>query len=159
MSKSIKSGIAEVKFSRDPDDFFTGFLSAVAPQTLRVLQDTVAELEAEAQRDWPVRQPRLIRKNGKVVGEKPTSQGSVNKFETGYAVSADNELVAFVRNNAPYAWAIKMGVESVNKRGEDINLSLGSRVANEVLFKPAKRQANKVAKALADDLTDGIKRS
>lgn len=159
MTTTIKSGIAEVKFARDPEDFFTGFLSKVAPQTLAILQDTVRELERDAQRDWPVRQPKLIWEKKRVVGERPTTQGSVNKFETGYTVTASNEFVAFVRNAAPYAWAIKMGVESVNKQGQDINLSLGARVANEVMFKPAKKQANRVAEALASDLTDGIKRS
>lgn len=159
MSKVIKSGNTQVTFSRDLDNFFTGFLSKVAPNTKQILEATVMEIEQDAMRDWPVRQPVLRRnQSGQVIGRQETTQRSYDKFETGYTATGRGEFIAFVRNTAPYAWAIKMGVESKNLRGQDINLSLGSRVANEVMFKPAKKASNRVAEALASDLTQEIKR-
>ena len=47
---------------------------------------------------------------------------------------------------------IKYGVDSENSRRQDIVMPRGKRVATETLVKPHNKTANKVVKALADDL-------
>tara|TARA_R100000655_G_scaffold61013_1_gene99368 strand:- start:2140 stop:2715 length:576 start_codon:yes stop_codon:yes gene_type:complete len=80
-----------------------------------------------------------------------TSKDSKNKLYTGFVFSTDT-LESVVGNTAPYAWAIKVGVDT------DLPYALGARVSNELLWKPAKRKANDVAQELADALLDETKK-
>ena len=119
------------------DDAFIDFLDEIAPNVRAIFDEVTADLMQHAQANWPVRQ-----KN---------SKGSVDDFERGITVTSDS-VSAYVRNTAPYAWAIKMGVDSKDRSGTAIMLPLGKRIAQEFLWSPAKKQTDKVAEALADDL-------
>ena len=79
------------------------------------------------------------------------SKGSKEKLYTAFVFSGDS-IEAVVGNTAPYAWAIKVGVDT------DLPYSLGTRVSNELLWKPAKRKADSVAEELADAATDIAKK-
>ena len=57
-----------------------------------------------------------------------------------------DELIGFVRNTAPYAWAIRTGTYTLN------NLAYGTRTSNELLWAPVRKAGNKLANVLADDL-------
>mgnify|MGYP003656371080 CR=1 FL=1 len=74
------------------------------------------------------------------------SQFSKNKLYVGIKLTTNSEIEFVIGNTAVYAWAIKIGVDS------DSSLPLGARVANEYLWKPAKKQANQIADALGNDL-------
>lgn len=119
------------------DDAFIDFLDEIAPNVRAIFDEVTADLMQHAQANWPVRQ-----KN---------SKGSVDDFERGITVTSDS-VSAYVRNTAPYAWAIKMGADSKDRSGTAIMLPLGKRMAQELLWSPAKKQTDKVAEALADDL-------
>ena len=82
--------------------------------------------------------------------KRETSKGSVQKLQKGILIEGE-DLVAFVRNTAPYAWAIKIGEKSKDSFGRS-KIQEGRRLSNEVLWKPVKRSADEVAEALADDL-------
>lgn len=86
------------------------------------------------------------------------SKGSIDKFRTDLRIIGSGEVEASITNFAPYAWAIRMGVDSTTKGGAPIFMPLGRRVANELLWKPAKRQADKVADVVAEELLDNIRR-
>jgi hypothetical protein len=75
------------------------------------------------------------------------SKGSKEKLYTAFVFS-QGTLESVVGNTAPYAWAIKVGVDT------DLPYSLGTRVSNELLWKPAKKKADSVAEELADAATD-----
>jgi hypothetical protein len=79
------------------------------------------------------------------------SKGSKDKLYTGFVFSGDS-IEAVVGNTAPYAWAIKVGVDT------DLPYALGTRVSNELLWKPAKKQADSVAEKMADAATDIAKK-
>lgn len=79
------------------------------------------------------------------------SKGSKEKLYTAFIFSGDS-IEATVGNTAPYAWAIKVGVDT------DLPYSLGTRVSNELLWKPAKKKADSVAEELADAATDIAKK-
>ena len=73
------------------------------------------------------------------------SQDSKNKLERGILIDGE-DIVAFVRNTAPYAWAIKTGAYTLN------DLPLGSRTANELLWQPMKRAGDKLIRVIARDM-------
>ena len=80
------------------------------------------------------------------------SQDSRGKLDRGILIdSGSGEVVGFIRNTVEYAWAIKVGVNS------DSILPLGARVSNELLWKPLKKDANKITRILAREITDAIK--
>ena len=73
------------------------------------------------------------------------SQDSKNKLERGVMIDGP-DLVAFVRNNAPYAWAIQTGRYTLN------DLAYGTRTSNELLWSPMKKAGNRLVKDLSDEL-------
>tara|TARA_S200002703_G_scaffold156523_2_gene162358 strand:+ start:120 stop:593 length:474 start_codon:yes stop_codon:yes gene_type:complete len=153
MSVKINKGRAGIQIDTDLQQFYTGFLDTVAPNARKVLEDTLKKIEADAIRDWPVRKP-IIRKNaeGEVRFFRKTSKGSWKKFERGFRITPGGGFEAFLRNRAPYSWAIKFGVDSENNRGKDIIQPQGKKASQELLIKPHRKAANKIVKALADDL-------
>jgi len=153
MSVKINKGRAGIEIDTDLQQFYTGFLDTVAPNARKVLEDTLKKIEADAIRDWPVRKP-IIRKTaeGEVRFFRKTSKGSWKKFERGFRITPEGGFEAFLRNRAPYSWAIKFGVDSENNRGQDIIQPQGKKASQELLIKPHRKAANKIVKALADDL-------
>ena len=75
----------------------------------------------------------------------PLSQDSKNKLQRGIMIE-NNDLVAFVRNTAGYAWAIKTGEFTIN------NLAYGTHTSTVLLWNPLKKAANQIIDVLADDL-------
>mgnify|MGYP001163747948 FL=1 len=153
MSVKINKGRAGIQIDTDLQQFYTGFLDTVAPNARKVLEDTLKKIEEDAIRDWPVRKP-IIRKTaeGEVRFFRKTSKGSWKKFERGFRITPGGGFEAFLRNRAPYSWAIKFGVDSENNRGKDIIQPQGKKASQELLIKPHRKAANKIVKALADDL-------
>ena len=78
----------------------------------------------------------------------PKSQDSKNKLKRGILLEGE-DIVAFVRNDAPYAWAIHTGQYTLN------DLAFGTRTADELLWKPSKRAASKLVRVIAEDLMKG----
>jgi len=153
MSTKFTTKRAGIEIDTDLQQFYTGFLDKVAPNARKVLEDTLQKIEEDAVKDWPVRKP-IIRKTaeGEVTFFKKTSKGSWKMFERGFRVLPGGVFEAYLRNRAPYSWAIKFGVDSENNRGQDIIQPQGKRVSNELMVKPHKKAAKKVVEALADDL-------
>lgn len=79
------------------------------------------------------------------------SQDSKNKLERGVMIDGP-DLVAFVRNNAPYAWAIQTGRYTLN------DLAYGTRTSNELLWSPMKKAGDRLVDVLADDLINQAKK-
>jgi hypothetical protein len=88
-----------------------------------------------------------------------TSQHSIDRFRTNIIISPNGQVTASVSNDAPYAWSIKMGIDSRTRGGSPIFLPLGSRISNELLWKPAKKEAKKIADVVAEEITKLIDRS
>ena len=58
----------------------------------------------------------------------------------------------FLENTAPYAWAIKAGIDSRGDNGKEIQKKVKKRIANELMVKPLRRRANKLVKVYTDSL-------
>ena len=150
--KKYKQGNASIEFSESMDTFFLGFLRKVMPSAEKIMDEVLTEIEKEAKKDWPRRQP-IIRKDrdGKIVFYKEVSKESFSKFQRGIRITPRGEVEVYLRNTAPYSWAIKFGEDSKNKDGRDIIQPQGKKAANELMVKPLRKESNKVVKALADD--------
>jgi hypothetical protein len=64
----------------------------------------------------------------------------------GIRVNQKFELVATLNNDAPYAWAIKVGANS------DTDMAFGTRISNELLWKPARKITDKIAESMANEI-------
>lgn len=87
--------------------------------------------------------------------EQPESKRphSADMFRRTLTIQRNGTVVASVVNDAPYAWAIKMGMDSRTASGSPIILPLGVRVSNELIWKPAKKKVKPVANVIADEIT------
>lgn len=164
-------------------DYVDKLLDLAAPKTKKLLQDEFEKILDNARSKWLVRGAKPETKQqvkertfaamvntgkykpdaARVIIEKmdiagrfdtssefrksPKSQDSKGKLRMGVRVNQKFELVAFLANDAPYAWAIKVGVNS------DTSMAYGTRIANELMWKPVRSLSNKIAKSLADEIT------
>lgn len=152
MTKYTK-GNATVSIDQDMQEMFMGFLKTVAPGAEEIMQKELKTIEDQAQQDWPKRKPIIKRDaNGNVIFSKKTSLESYKKFQRGMKIDANGNFVVFLKNTAPYSYVIKFGQDSENWKRQDIVQPQGKRVADELLIKPHRKSANKVVKALANDL-------
>lgn len=153
MSKKFTTKRAEIEIDTDLQEFYLGFLDKVAPNARKILEDTLAKIESDAKKDWPVRQP-IIKKDrkGNTTFSRRLSKGSWKMFERGFRILPDGSFEAYLSNRAPYSWAIKFGGDSENNQGQHIIQPQGKRVSNELMIKPQNKASNKIVKALADDL-------
>jgi len=159
-------------------------LRMVTPNAQKVLQQEFAKIEAAAKSQWLIRGAKKIdaeaRKKRalkamrfvkgydkekaeaivrsmeeKGVFDKEVmqeiSKGSKDKIYTGVRVTKNAKVQFVIGNSAEYAWAIKVGVNS------DTNLPRGTRIANELLWKPSKKATDIIVQAIADDLMKSIK--
>jgi hypothetical protein len=81
----------------------------------------------------------------------PKSQDSKNKLERGLLVDREN-ITAFVRNTAGYAWAITTGQHTLN------NLAYGTQTSNELLWKPVQKAGTRLINVIADDMMKNARR-
>jgi hypothetical protein len=151
--KNYTRGNATVTIQQDMQDMFMGFIHTVAPNAGKIMEEELQRIEKQAVRDWPKRKPQIrTDAEGNVVFFRKTSKESWKKFERGMKVDANGNFIVFLKNTAPYSYVIKYGVDSENYQSQDIVQPQGRRVADETMVKPHRKTANRVVKALADDL-------
>ena len=163
-------------------DYVDKLLDLAAPKTKKLLQDEFEKILDNARSKWLVRGAKPETKEqvkertysamvntgkytpdaARVIIEKmdiagkfdssgsfrksPKSQDSRGKLRMGIRVNQKFELVAFLANDAPYAWAIRVGANS------DTDMTFGTRICNELLWKPTKKLTDKIAESMADEI-------
>ena len=162
-------------------EYVDKLLDLAAPKTKKLLQDEFEKILDNARANWLVRQSKpmtaevkkirafqaivksgkyttqaaniIIKKmeaDNKFIDDPPEkskrSRDSRGKLKMGIRVNQKFELVATLSNDAPYAWAIRVGKNS------DTDMSYNTRIANELLWKPARKLTNKLAESLADEI-------
>ena len=133
-------GRGSFEFDKEMSDLIIQSLKADS-EIVEVLQNEVERLAKSSEQQWLIRQPKY----GK-------SKDSKSKHRTGLRIIPPYTIEAFVENYAEYAWAIKIGRESKS------NLREGKRLADEVLWKPAKKGAEDVAKKTANEIIKRLRR-
>ena len=128
-------------------------LKTVAPNAQAIMDQELKRIEQEAILDWPRRKPvQRTDETGRTTFFRDNSRESWKKFKRGAKILPGGQFSVFLRNTAPYSYYIKYGVDSENNRRQDILQPQGRNVASETLIKPHRKTANKVVKALSDDL-------
>lgn len=143
MSKVLRygKGRGTIEIDGDQRDLILGTIRAADPSIVKVLEQTTEELAKKSEERWLVRQPKY--------GE---SQGSKGQHKTGLRIIPPYTIEAFVENIAEYAWAIKVGPDS------NTNIRQGRRLADAVLWSPARRGAQKVIEKIAKETIKKVKK-
>lgn len=154
MARRIRygKGKASIEITGPQRELFEQALREVAGSTMKVLEDEIDERVEFAKKNWIVRGNRPIQKsNGTWYTIKQESERSVDKFTDGIRIIQGGKAIeGFFRNDAPYAYAIKSASYSKRDNGSASTVAEGKRVAEETMWKPAKKNVNKLVKKLAD---------
>lgn len=142
MPKTLRygKGRGSVEITGSARDMYLDIIRQADPIVVSVLEDATEKLAQDSEKQWLVRQPKY----GK-------SKGSKYAHRTGIRIRPPYTIEAFVENTAPYAWAIKVGRES------STNLREGRRLADVVLWSPAKKSVDKVLKRIAEQTVKTIR--
>ena len=135
----FKSGNTQVNMSDDVIKGFENIVKKMLPETKKAIDQILDKLENDARQRWLVREEN--------------SKGSREKIYSEIVITPNLELVAHLGNSAEYAWAIKVGVDPQNSR-----LNMDRRLADGLLWAPAKKASNKIAKIFADEVAKQMKR-
>lgn len=140
MARKITATSGDVKatLSGNGFEYTERLLELAAPETYKIIQEEFSKILENAKREWLVRAPN---KRG-----FPTTKGSKKKLGMGVRLNRDMEIIAYLENTAEYAWAIRAGKDS------DTTIPYGKRIADELLWKPAKKATDRIVKSLADEL-------
>lgn len=135
MSKVLRygKGRGSVEITGTDRDMYLQIIRDADPIIVKVLEDTTEKLAESSEEKWLVRQEKY----GK-------SKGSKHMHQTGIRIRPPYTIEAFVENTAEYAWAIKVG------RTSTTNLREGRRLADAVLWSPARRNVDTVIKRIAE---------
>lgn len=107
-------------------------LRSAEPIIMLILETEINDLKEQSERGWLVRQKKYGR-----------SKGSKDKHTTGIRIIPPSSIEAFVANMAEYAWAIRVGQDSKT------SIPKGRKIADELLWKPAKKNADRIVLEIA----------
>jgi hypothetical protein len=154
MARRIRygKGKASIEIKGPQRELFEQALREVAGETMKVLEDEIDTRVKEAKENWIVRYGKPITtKTGRTFIKKEKSKRSVDKFTNGIRIVQGGKAIeGFFRNDAPYAYAIKPASYSKRENGSPSTVAEGKSLANETMWKPAKKNVNKLVKRLAD---------
>jgi hypothetical protein len=155
MARRIRygKGKASIEITGPQRELFEQALREVAGSVMKVLEDEIDERVEFARSNWNVRygKPVTNKRTGKTTIRKEKSARSVDKFTDGIRILQGGKAIeGFFRNDAPYAYAIKSASYSKRDNGSASTVAEGKRVAEETMWKPAKKNVNKLVKKLAD---------
>jgi len=144
MSRVLRygKGRGSIEIEGTQRDLIMDIVKQSDPIIVKVLEARTEELAKTSEKKWLVRQ----KKYGK-------SEGSKYKHRTGLRIIPPYTIQAFVENYSQYAWAIKVGPTS------DTNLRQGRRLAEAVLWSPARRGAQKVVETIANEMVKQMRKS
>ena len=134
MSQILKygHGNAAIEIDGDMKRIIEQAIRSADRATIDLLEEETKRLASSAKGAWPVK--------------AKNSRRSIDKFQTGLQIKP-KEIVAFVSNTAPYSWAIKAGPNST--------LARGKRVAQWLLWSPARKGAAKLVAKMAEKTLKG----
>ena len=141
--KTVKygKGKSAIEFSGTQRRLIMENLKKAEPIIMLILETEIEDLKENSERNWLVRQEKY----GK-------SQGSKDKHRTGIRVIPPSTIEAFVTNTAEYAWAIRVGRESKT------SVPKGRKLADELLWKPAKKNADRIVLEIAKQTVRQLKK-
>ena len=122
---------------------FENILEQAAPLTTEMLIEATEDIETEAYRLWPVGRNRSDPRTGGF-----PRKHSKYMLERGLHVGKGGaEITGFVRNMAYWSWAVVWG-----QRNAPLGMRLGAKVGRDLIIKPGRKIAPKLAQVLAKEL-------
>ena len=115
-------------------------MAKINPITKKEIEKEIKSISTRAKSAWPIRQEKYGR-----------SLKSRDKIQV--SMGGNQTVIGQIKNAAPYAWAIKAGKNSKT------TVAPGRRIAEELLFKPAKNSAKKIGAKIADAVLDNLRRT
>lgn len=132
--KTLKygKGKSSIEIAGTQRDLIMSTLRKAEPIVMWILDAETQKLKEDSERGWLVRQSKYGR-----------SEDSKGKHRTGLRVIPPSTIEAFVENTAEYAWAIRVG------RDSKTSIPKGRKIADELLWKPAKKNADRIVMEIA----------
>lgn len=146
-------GKGSIEITGPQKELFEQALQEVAGETIKVLERELDDRVEHAKENWNVRygKPVVNKRTGATTIKKEESKDSIDKFYTGIRIlNGGRQIEGFFGNSAPYAYMIEAADYSKRKNGSPSTVAIGENVSNETMWKPAKKNVNKLIKKLAD---------
>ncbi len=154
MAKRLRygKGRASVEIDGALKEMLEKALREVAPMTMAIIEAELEERVEHAKKNWIVRGNRPIQnQDGSWRTVKQKSLRSIDKFTQGIRiVQGGRAIEGFFRNQAPYAYAIKVADYSKTEQGAKPKTPVGMRLAEETMWKPSRAGVPKLIKKLTD---------
>ena len=180
----IKSGTTTVELDAAATEVFNSVLRQAAPQTMRVLEDTVEDIYRNAYNRWPVRQTKPLSARGRIAVVAQRLEKSGYRPKRAYAAALRMEEEGEINipttessksqnSRGKLEYGLRVFGDTLEafvgctapyawaiKVGQNTNLpfALGARVSNELLWRPARAQTNEIVKVTANELTEIVKK-
>ena len=151
MPTKIKQDNGTVTISDDLDKMVRLVLNNLAPEVEKIIQKEMGGIMQNAQDNWLMRSYT----NKKGTFKSKLSQNSKEKFELETKiVSSSGKLgiLGIIRNNAPYAYMIKRGYNSIITEGQESPLSRGQHLWTELVRNPLIDKAENINNQVIDEL-------
>ena len=158
MPTKIKQDNGTVTISDDLEKMVKLVLNNLAPEVEKIIQKEMGEIMQNAQDNWLMRSYT----NKKGTFKSKLSQNSKEKFELETKiVSSSGKLgiQGIIRNNAPYAYMIKRGYNSIITEGQESPLSRGQHLWTELIRNPLIDKAEDINNQVIDELAKLQKKS
>lgn len=165
MSKyEVKSGKTQATINSTFDDGIFNLIRKALPEGVQVFERNLRDIEKHARNNWLVRQPtkpvrdelgiiKISQKTGKPrIRKQPKSKRSIDKFRMNARIIPSGEIEVFLENYAPYAFAIKAGLDSKGRQGKEVSKVVGKRIAKELMYSPQNKQKRKVIRQYTNEL-------
>jgi len=125
-------GRGSIEITGDLHDLIMRALKNSHPDIMRELEKSISQVEKTARDEWPVRQAKY--------GKSKNSRGQIT---SGYRIVPPTTVEAFMRNSAPYAYAIHAGPDSAT------SVSEGDNIVEKLIFEPFTLQSERIVGELA----------
>ncbi len=132
---------ASIRVSDSAFSSWENVLEQTAPRTVRALDDATTKIEASARAQWPKGAHDWRYQTGK------RQTHSRYQLEHGIRIEPNGTIVGYVRNLAPWAFAIRWGIKSFGRR-------MGAKVSTDLIFRPGRKAGKPLAEHIAEDLRD-----
>lgn len=151
MPVKIKQDKGTVTISDDLEKMVKLVLNNLAPEVEQIIQKELGAIMQNAQDNWLVRS--YTNKNGTFLSK--IGQDSKGKFELETKIvssSGSLGIQGIIRNNAPYAYMIKRGYNSIVALGQDSSLTRGQHLWTELVRKPILDKAEDINNQVVEQL-------
>lgn len=143
MATKIKQDKGTITISDELEKMVRLVLNNLAPEVEKIIEKEMGAIMQNAQSNWLVRS--YTNKKGTSVSK--FTQGSKEEFELETSIvskSGSLGVRGVIRNNAPYAYMIKRGYNSIIAEGKESPLSRGDHLWTELVRKPLQEKAEDI---------------